>query len=87
MTQRESWKERLPDILQGWTPQNIWNMDETGQFFRAMPNKSLTEASRNCTGGEKSEVGLICALFVNANGDKETPIIIGKSANPRCFNS
>lgn len=87
MTQRESWKERLPDILQGWTPQNIWNMDETGQFFRAMPNKSLTEASRNCTGGEKSKEGLICALFVNANGDKEKPIIIGKSTNPRFFNS
>ena len=29
----ESWKERLPDILQDWAPQNIWNMNETGQFF------------------------------------------------------
>lgn len=81
----ESWKERLPDILQGWTPQNIWNMDETGQFFRAMPNMSLTEASRNCTGGKKSEDRLTCALFVNANGDKEKPIIISESINPRCF--
>ena len=60
-------------------------MDETGQFFRALPNKSLTEASRNCTGGKKSEERLTCALFVNANGDKEKPIIISKSTNPRCF--
>ena len=29
----ESWKERLLDILQDWAPQNIWNMNETGQFF------------------------------------------------------
>ena len=81
----ESWKERLPDILQGWAPQNIWNMDETGQFFRALPNKSLAEASRKCTGGKQSKERLTCALFVSAAGDKEKPIIIGKSANPRCF--
>ena len=48
----DSWKERLPDILQGLDPENIWNMDETGQFFRALPNKSLAESSRTCTGGK-----------------------------------
>ena len=26
----ELWKERLPEILQGWELQDIWNMDETG---------------------------------------------------------
>ena len=34
----DSWKERLPELLQGYAPENIWNMDETGQFFRALPN-------------------------------------------------
>ena len=29
----DSWKERLPEILQGWQPRDIWKMDETGQFF------------------------------------------------------
>ena len=81
----DSWQERLSDILQGWAPQNIWNMDETGQLFRALPNKSLAEASRKCTGEKRSKERLTCALFVNAAGDKEKPIIIGKSANPRCF--
>ena len=80
-----SWKERLPDILQGWAPENIWNMDETGQFFRALPNKSLVDASRNCTGGKRSKERLTCAFFVNASGGKEKPIVIGKAANPRCF--
>ena len=60
-------------------------MDETGQFFRALPNKSLSQASGNCTGGKRSKERLTCAFFVNASGDKEKPIIIGKSANPRCF--
>lgn len=60
-------------------------MDETGQFFRVLPNRSLTEVSQICTGGKKSKDRLTCAFFVNASGGKEKPIIIGKSANPRCF--
>ena len=36
-----SWQERLPNILSGYSPENIFNMDETGQFFRALPNRSL----------------------------------------------
>ena len=51
----DSWKERLPELLQGYAPENIWNMDETGYFFRALPNKSLSEASGNCTGGKRSK--------------------------------
>ena len=48
----DSWKKRLPDVLHGWELENIWNMDETGQFFRDLPNKSLADSSRNCTGGK-----------------------------------
>ena len=29
-----SWKERLPEILQGYTKEDIWNMDVTGVFGR-----------------------------------------------------
>ena len=28
-----SWKERLPSILSGYSPENVLNMDETGQFY------------------------------------------------------
>lgn len=47
--------ERLPEILQGWQPCNIWKVDETGQYFRALLNRSLTEASQICAGGKKSK--------------------------------
>ena len=61
------WRERLPVILQGWHPRDIWNMVETGQFFRALPNRSLTEASQSCTGGKKSKDGLTCVkCFIKA---------------------
>lgn len=51
-------------------------MDETGQFFRALPNKSLSQASGNCTGGKRSKERLTCAFFMNASGDKENPSLL-----------
>ena len=82
----DSWTERLPEILKRWQPCNIWKVHETGQFFRALPNRSLTDqASQICTGGKKSKDRLTCLFFTNASGGKERPFIIGKSANPRCF--
>ena len=35
--------------------------------------------------GKQSKERITCAFFVNAAGGKEKPIVIGKSANPRCF--
>ena len=81
----ESWKERLPQILAGYSPEDILNLDETGKFYRAIPNKSLSEAAKQCRGGKQSKERVTCAFFVNAAGGKEKTIVIGKSANPRCF--
>ena len=62
----ESWKERLPQILAGYSPEDILNMDETGKFYRALPNKSLSEAAKQCRGGKQSKERVTCAFFVNA---------------------
>ena len=75
----DSWKERLPEILGGWAPQNIWNR----QIFQNPPNRSLVEESKNCTGGKMSNERLTCAFFVNASGEKKKPIVLRKSAKPR----
>jgi len=39
----EEWAAKLPSIIQGYEPENIANGDETGLFFRALPNKSLCD--------------------------------------------
>lgn len=36
-------KERLPDILQGYSAEDIWNLDETGCFWRALPDKGFNQ--------------------------------------------
>ena len=33
----DSWKERIPELLQGYSSENIWNLDETACFGRLYP--------------------------------------------------
>ena len=77
----QPWKERLPVILAGYSPQDILNMDETGKFYRALP-KSVSEAAKQCRGGKQSKERITCAFFVNAAGGKEKPIVIESQQIP-----
>ena len=81
----ESWSERAREITRGWNKEDVWNMDETGSFWRGLPDKSLDERGKRCSGGKKAKQRNTWAFFVNAAGEKEDPIVIGKSAKPRCF--
>ena len=38
-----AWMERLVELTRGYEPADIWNMDETGCFFKALPEKGLPE--------------------------------------------
>ena len=81
----ESWKERLPEILRGYSARNIWNIDETGCFWRAMPETGFGKKGSQCHGGKKAKQRFTVALMVNAAGEKQPPIVIWKSEKPRCF--
>ena len=60
-------------------------MDDTGCFWRGLPEKALDAKGRRCTGGKKAKQRLTWAFFVNAEGEKEDPVVIGTSVSPRCF--
>ena len=81
----ESWAKRLPEIVKGCELKDIWNADETGLFWRALPDKSLSVKKGRCKGGKYAKQGITVLLIVNALGEKEPPIIIGRSLKPRCF--
>ena len=81
----DSWKERLPELLQGYSRCDVWNLDETASFWKAPPDHGFGKKNSQCKGGKKAKQRVTIALLVNANGDKEDAIIIWKSANPRCF--
>ncbi|XP_055858499.1 tigger transposable element-derived protein 6-like [Episyrphus balteatus] len=64
---------------------NIFNADESGLCFRALPNGTLTKKGSTPTGG-KIDKGRLTLLFLcNADGTFKKVIAIGKPKNPRCF--
>lgn len=50
-----SWKECLPEIIQGYDRDNIWNMNETGVFWKALPDRGFGQKGQQCKGGKKSK--------------------------------
>ena len=82
----EAWQERLPELIDSYELKDVWNMDETGVFLKALPEKGLTQKAKGARGGKKSKQRLTAAFFVAADGSKVCePIVIWKSKVPRCF--
>ena len=71
--------------MKGYELKDIWNADETGLFWRALPDKSLSMKKGRCKGGKYAKQRITVLLIANALGEKEPPIIIGRSLTPRCF--
>jgi len=76
--------------LEAYRAEDIYNMDETGLFFRSLPSQSYVSAgARREARGIKSmkakdSVTLVCCT--NATGVDKLPIaFIGKSKAPLCF--
>ncbi|CAM4904757.1 unnamed protein product [Rotaria socialis] len=82
----DEWKKRLVVMIDKYNPNDVYNADETGLFFKALPNRSLVTAKDSCKGGKRSKERFTVLLCTNMTGtDKLKPLMIGKSANPRCF--
>ena len=81
-----SWIEPLPKLTTGYDLKNIWNMDELGLFFKALPQRGLVQKSRSCKGGKNSKQRFTAAFFVAADGSKVSePVVVWKNKSARCF--
>jgi hypothetical protein len=80
------WFERLPKLLEGYEARDIYNADETGLFFKCLPDQMLALKGETCHGGKRAKERLTVLLCTNSDGsDKQVSIVIGKSAKPWCF--
>ena len=60
-----------------------WNLDESGCFWQALPDKGFNQRTKACKGGKQSKS---VTFLVNAVGTSEAmPVVIWKSDKPRCF--
>ena len=84
--QRENWIETVwPSLCQQYDEENIFNADETGIYFRAMPDSTLTFRNDTRRGTKKSKERITCLLTCSMAGEKKKILVVGKSKNPRCF--
>ena len=72
----ESWKERLPEIVQGYEKQDVWNMDETDIFWCALPNRGFGQKSKSCKGEKKSKQHITVAFFCSCIRPQRKTVVI-----------
>jgi hypothetical protein len=79
ITTVDDWIQRIPKIIDGYEAKDIFNCDETGLFFKFMPDKSLTLHREECKGGKKSKERFTILFCVNSTGEEKLkPLVIGR---------
>lgn len=77
-------REDLRQVLARYNPDDVYNLDETGLFYKLGPNKTLATAPES--GQKRSKERITVTLICNASGnDLRKPLVIAKSKRPRCF--
>ena len=81
------WKERiLQPILARYNPDDVFNADETGLYWRLLPDKTHAVAGESCTGSKLSKERITALVCANMTGTEKKPLFtIVKFKNPRCF--
>ena len=75
----EEWKNRLPTLLHSYSMDNVYNADETGLFFRLLPERSMVLSKDLCEGGKRSKERYTVLLCTDWSGThKLKPLVIGK---------
>ena len=81
--------EMLHKIMRegGFSFEQLYNADETGRFWRVLPNKTLVSAQeRNASGAKLQKDRITLLACTNATGaHKLKPVMIGKYKEPRAF--
>jgi len=70
------------DHTAGWDARDIFNADETGFYIHTFPKVTLAAAAR--PGIKLSKEQITCLLFANALGETLRPVVVCRSARPRC---
>ena len=76
----------LPQLLLEYIPENIYNADEIGLYYRATPDSSLCYKYEQLSGSKRAKERITILLCANMTGkDKLKLLMISKSKKPRCF--
>jgi hypothetical protein len=79
------YKPKLLERISTYEPKNIYNVDETGLFFQALPQNHPWLGEKMYWGQTVQRKDLSVLLCGNTVGEMEEPFVTGKAAKPRCF--
>jgi hypothetical protein len=81
--------EELYSIIAQYDPENVYNMDETGLFFRLLPRYSIlmpNEDNASTKGKKKAKDRVSLIVCANASGTHKIPcVMIGKPKQLACI--
>lgn len=84
ITAVEAARQQIIEIISKYKLRDIYNFDETGLFWRMMPNRTLASYKQAGMKDDKSRITI--GVMTNADGsDIRKPLIIGHARRPRCF--
>uniref|UniRef100_A0A8C0Z9I1 CENP-B homolog protein 2-like n=1 Tax=Cyanistes caeruleus TaxID=156563 RepID=A0A8C0Z9I1_CYACU len=76
--------QSIREKLNQFAMKDVFNMDETGLFYRLQPDRSL--ATKQLEGKKQDKERLTIVICCNEDGSEKIPLwIIGKYTKPRCF--
>ncbi|GBO05028.1 Tigger transposable element-derived protein 4 [Araneus ventricosus] len=67
----EEWIKDIPALVKGYEPKNIFNADETGLFYKCLPDKTTMFKDEEYRGGKQSKVRLTVLLAANEDGSEK----------------
>jgi hypothetical protein len=76
---------KLRQILDTFSPHDIYNADERGLFRKALPDHTLAFKNEHVSGGKLSKEKETCLVCASMAGEKVPLLVIGKYAKPRVF--
>ena len=78
--------QNFAELTDGYTRDQIFNCDETGLYYKMLPDRALTTVDNDPIGAKKAKGRITINACANTAGTiKLTLLFIGKYNNPRCF--
>eukprot|EP00102_Acyrthosiphon_pisum_P017775 XP_008189323.1 PREDICTED: tigger transposable element-derived protein 4-like [Acyrthosiphon pisum] len=75
--------KNLPDVLAGYSSNDIFNVDETGLFFKCLPDKTSMLKGKECSGGKYGKERITIMIGSNMSGTEKLKLfVIGKAKKP-----
>lgn len=85
-TGAENWiNNEWPKISSEYPPCNVYNADETGIYYRALPQHTYLFKNEDAKGCKTSKERITALCCVNMSGNKKQLLVIGKTKSPRSF--